>query len=105
MGDTTRVTPRRRTVAARADKTVAELKQVVADTCVLENRLLKKSVTGFDSEAKYMRRTTSETVELPIRLVEGGSVAMRQTLRELPLDSVDLHTAWYHRYTQFSGSG
>jgi len=31
-------------------KNGAELKQVVAEL-VLENRLLKKSVTGFDSEA------------------------------------------------------
>jgi hypothetical protein len=31
-------------------KDVAELKQVVAEL-VLENHLLKKSVTGFDSEA------------------------------------------------------
>ena len=30
---------------------VAQLKQVVAEL-VLENRLLKKSVTGFDSEAR-----------------------------------------------------
>ena len=49
LGDTTREAT---SMAEVADvrKEVTELKQVVAEL-VLENRLLKKSVTGFDSEA------------------------------------------------------
>jgi len=48
LGDTTREATS--TEVADVRKDVAELKQVVAEL-VLENRLLKKSVTGFDSEA------------------------------------------------------
>ena len=48
LGDTTREATS--TEVADVRKEVAELKQVVAEL-VLENRLLKKSVTGFDSEA------------------------------------------------------
>ena len=48
LGDTTREATS--TEVADVRKNVAELKQVVAEL-VLENRLLKKSVTGFDSEA------------------------------------------------------
>ena len=48
LGDTTREAPS--TEVADVRKDVAELKQVVAEL-VLENRLLKKSVTGSDSEA------------------------------------------------------
>ena len=48
LGDTTREATS--TEVANVRKDVAELKQVVAEL-VLENRLLKKSVTGFDSEA------------------------------------------------------
>ena len=48
LGDTTREATS--TEVADLRKDVAELKQVVAEL-VLENRLLKKSVTGFDSEA------------------------------------------------------
>ena len=48
LGDTTREATSSEVGALRQD--VAELKQVVAEL-VLENRLLKKSVTGSDSEA------------------------------------------------------
>ena len=48
LGDTTREATS--TEVADVRKDVAELKQVVAEL-VLENRLRKKSVTGFDSEA------------------------------------------------------
>ena len=48
LGDTTREATS--TEVADVRKDVAALKQVVAEL-VLENRLLKKSVTGFDSEA------------------------------------------------------
>ncbi len=48
LGNTTREATS--TEVADVRKDVAELKQVVAEL-VLENRLLKKSVTGFDSEA------------------------------------------------------
>ena len=48
LGDTTREATS--TEVADVRKNVAALKQVVAEL-VLENRLLKKSVTGFDSEA------------------------------------------------------
>ena len=48
LGDTTREATS--TEVADVRKNVAELKQVVAEL-VLENRLLKKSVTGVDSEA------------------------------------------------------
>ena len=48
LGDTTREATS--TEVADVRKNVAELKQVVAEL-VLENRLRKKSVTGFDSEA------------------------------------------------------
>ena len=47
LGDTTREATS--TEVADVRKNVAELKQVVAEL-VLENRLLKKRVTGFDSE-------------------------------------------------------
>ena len=47
VGDTTREATSNEVTALRKD--VAQLKQVVAEL-VLENRLLKKSVTGFDSE-------------------------------------------------------
>ena len=48
LGDTTREATS--TEVADVRKDVAELKQVVSEL-VLENRLLKKSVTGVDSEA------------------------------------------------------
>ena len=48
LGDTTREATS--TEVADVRKEVAELKQVVAEL-VRENRLLKTSVTGFDSEA------------------------------------------------------
>ena len=48
VGDTTREATSTEVGARR--KEVTPLKQVVAE-CVLENRLLKKSVTAFDSEA------------------------------------------------------
>ncbi len=48
LGDTTREATSMEVADVRKD--VGELKQVVAEL-VLENRLLKKSVTGFDSEA------------------------------------------------------
>ena len=48
LGDTTREATS--TEVADVRKEVGELKQVVAEL-VLEHRLLKKSVTGFDSEA------------------------------------------------------
>ena len=48
LGDTTREATSNEVTALRKD--VSQLKQVVAEL-VLENRLLKKSVTGFDSEA------------------------------------------------------
>ncbi len=48
LGDTTREATS--TEVADVRKDVAELKQVVAEL-VRENRLLKTSVTGFDSEA------------------------------------------------------
>ena len=47
LGDTTREATSGEVGALRQD--IAELKQVVAEL-VLENRLLKKSVTGSDSE-------------------------------------------------------
>jgi|TARA_B100001971_G_C17815671_1_gene346338 transposase len=47
LGDTTREATSTEVAGLRQD--VAELKQVVAEL-VLENRLLKKSVTGSDSE-------------------------------------------------------
>lgn len=47
LGDTTREATSSEVVELR--KEVAQLKQVVAEL-VLENRLLKKSVTAFDSE-------------------------------------------------------
>ena len=48
LGDTTREATS--TEVADVRKEVTELKQVVAEL-VLENRLLKKSVTGFESVA------------------------------------------------------
>lgn len=48
LGDTTREATSTEVTELRKD--VAQLKQVVAEL-VLENRLLKKSVTAFDSEA------------------------------------------------------
>ena len=48
LGDTTREATSHEVTELRTD--VSQLKQVVAEL-VLENRLLRKSVTGFDSEA------------------------------------------------------
>ena len=72
----------------------AALKEAVAEL-LMENRLLKKSVTG-DGAGRYMRYSASEKYEI-IRLVEQSSLSVKQTLARLDIHRSTFY-AWLKRY-------
>ena len=69
------------------------LKEVVADL-TLENRLLKKSMTGWGGRG--MRYPASEKAEI-IRLVEQSHLPAKLTLDKLGIPRATFYR-WYDRY-------
>ncbi|WP_430817916.1 IS3 family transposase [Carboxylicivirga sp. RSCT41] len=71
-----------------------DLKQLVAELS-LENRMLKKSLTGRVNY-KYMRRSASEKMEI-IRIVQDSELGVKRTLEELGVSRSSFYE-WYNRY-------
>ena len=78
-----------------------QLKELVAEL-MMENRLLKKSVTRRWG-GRYMRYAAAEKLEI-IRLVEQSSLPVRRTLAQLGIPRSTFYR-WYDRYLARGAGG